>query len=69
MKRILIFMCILLISGMASADTYTVDYVIDCETLMLKNGKKARLIGVDCPEVKINSKARKESKKKNRPRH
>jgi len=41
-----------LILSFAHAETHRVKRVIDGDTLMLSNGQKVRLIGVDTPETK-----------------
>jgi len=51
----------LLISVLASSislaeDYYTVKRVVDGDTLLLKNGQRIRLIGVDTPEVHVSKK-------------
>jgi len=54
----LIFLLIpVLISSISLAeDYYIVKRVVDGDTLLLKNGKYVRLIGVDTPEVHISKK-------------
>jgi len=37
--------------GLSHAETFKVKRVIDGDTLLLSNGEKVRLIGVDCPET------------------
>ena len=39
-----------------SSKTYTVERVIDGDTIKLTNGERARLIGIDTPESKPNDK-------------
>ena len=41
--------------------TYTVERVIDGDTLKLSNGETVCLIGIDCPESKLNDKAQRDS--------
>ena len=44
-----------------SSQTYTVERVIDGDTLKLTNGETVRLIGIDAPESRINDKARRDA--------
>jgi len=46
-----------------SSKTYTVERVIDGDTLKLTNGERVRLIGVDTPESRVNDKAKRDSKR------
>ncbi len=56
-QSILTSLIILLAFSFAfSGDYYTVKRVVDGDTLLLENGKKVRLIGVDTPEVYISKK-------------
>jgi micrococcal nuclease len=43
--------------------TYIVTRVVDGDTLVLSNGQKVRLTGIDTPESKVNSKALKDSRR------
>ena len=45
------------------AQTYTVERVIDGDTIKLTNGDRVRLIGIDTPESRVNDKARRDSKR------
>jgi len=42
---------------------YTVERVVDGDTLKLTNGERVRLIGIDTPESKPNDKAKRDSKR------
>ncbi len=66
MKRIIITIAILLLTTIANAQTYTVERVIDGDTLKLTNGERVRLIGIDCPESKPNDKAKRDSERTGR---
>jgi len=44
----------------SNAQTCTVKRVIDGDTLLLTNGEKVRLIGIDAPESKPNPRAEKQ---------
>jgi micrococcal nuclease len=46
-----------------SAETYVVTRVVDGDTLVLSNGKKVRLTGIDTPESRINAKTRRDSER------
>jgi len=63
MKKLLTTISILLIATAAHAQTYTVERVIDGNTLKLTNGERVRLIGIDAPESRDNDKARRDSKR------
>jgi len=63
MKRIFILTIILLIVTPAFAQTYTVERVVDGNTIKLTNGERVRLIGIDTPESKPNDKAKRDSKR------
>ena len=54
MKKLLTTLAILLIATASYAQTYTVERVIDGNTLKLTNSEEVRLIGVDIPKVKAN---------------
>jgi len=43
--------------------TYTIERVIDGNTLKLTNGERVRLIGIDTPESKPNDKAKRDSER------
>jgi len=43
--------------------TFTVERVIDGDTIKLTNGERVRLIGIDTPESKPNDKAKRDSKR------
>ncbi len=45
----------------ASAKYYKIEKVYDGDTLRMDNGKKIRLIGIDCPESQHNQKLKKDS--------
>jgi len=63
MKKILITILILVFSIPAFAETYTVEEVIDGNTLKLTSGEYVRLIGIDTPESKPNKKVQRDSKR------
>jgi len=63
MKKLLTTLSILLIATSSYAQTYTVERVIDGDTLKLTNGERVRLIGIDTPESKPNDKAKRDSKR------
>jgi len=63
MKKILTLLFTLLIATVSYAQTYTVERVIDGDTLKLTNGERVRLIGIDTPESKPNDKAMRDSKR------
>jgi hypothetical protein len=44
-----------------NTQTYKVDRVIDSDTLLLTNGEKVRLIGIDAPESRPNPRAEKQA--------
>jgi len=54
---------ILLIATAGYAENYTVERVIDGDTLKLTNGERVRLIGIDAPEPQPNSKARSDAER------
>jgi len=61
MKKLLTTLSILLIATTSYAKTYTVERVIDGDTIKLTNGLKVNLMGLDAPESKSNKKARRDS--------
>jgi len=63
MKRLLTLSIVLLLTAPAFAQTYTVERVIDGDTLKLTNGERVRLIGIDTPESKPNDKAKRDSER------
>ena len=63
MTKLLTILSILLIATASYAQTYTVERVIDGDTLKLTNGERVRLIGIDTPESKPNDKAKRDSKR------
>jgi len=63
MNKLLTTLSILLIATVSYAQTYTVERVIDGDTLKLTNGERVRLIGIDTPESHDNDKARRDSKR------
>jgi len=62
-NRLLVLSFFLFLPALAFAQAYTIERVVDCDTLKLSNGERVRLIGVDCPESKVNNRAKRESKK------
>ena len=50
MKAFLLFVCLFLILGIASAEEDIVIQVIDGNTCVLENGNKIRYLGIDAPE-------------------
>lgn len=60
-KSVLIFSLFLLITTLSFAETFTVERVIDRDTLKLTNGERVRLIGIDAPESMPNDKAKRDS--------
>jgi len=66
MKKLITTLSILLITTASYAKTYTIDRVIDCNTIKLTGGERIRLIAVDCPESRPNYKAKQDSKKTGR---
>ena len=60
MTKLLTTLSILLIATACYAQTYTVERVIDGDTLKLTNGERVRLIGIDTPESKPNDKAKRD---------
>jgi len=63
MKTLLTTLTVLLIATVSYAQTYTVERVIDGDTLKLTNGERVRLIGIDCPESEPNDKAKRDSER------
>ena len=63
MKKLIATISILLIATAAFAETYTVERVIDGDTIVVTTpegkSEKVRLIGIDTPESKPNAKAKK----------
>ena len=55
---VLIFLLTSILSSSISLskDYYIVKQVVDGDTLLLKNGQRVRLIGVDTPEVHVSKK-------------
>jgi micrococcal nuclease len=49
-----------------AADLYVVSRVIDGDTLLLNNGERVRLIGVDTPEVHVSKKLYKDAQRSQR---
>jgi len=70
MKRLLILSIILFLSTTAFAQTYTVERVIDGNTIVVSNpegkSEKVRLIGIDAPESEPNDKAKRDSERTGR---
>ena len=50
MKKLITTLSILLIATWAFAETYTVERVIDGDTIKLTNGEEVQLIGIKAPE-------------------
>jgi len=63
MKRFFTIILFLIISSSVLAQTYTVERVIDGDTLKLTNGERVRLIGIDTPESQPNDKAKRDSER------
>jgi len=63
MKKLLTTLSILLIATASYAQTYTVERVIDGDTIKLTNGERVRLIGIDTPESEPNAKAMRDSER------
>jgi len=63
MKKLLPILAILFLTTPLLAETYTVKYVIDGDTLELSNGETVRLIGIDTPEVYSSDKLDRDSKR------
>jgi len=61
MKTLLTTLSILLIATVSYAQMYTVERVIDGDTIKLTNGEEVQLIGIDTPESKPNAKAMQDS--------
>ena len=55
---VLIFFCFWALPSLAS-DYFTVRHVSDGDTIVLDNGKKVRLIGIDTPEMRDESRNQK----------
>ena len=51
MKKLLTTLSILLLTTAANAQSFTVERVVDGDTLKLTGGERVRLIGVDTPET------------------
>src|SRR4030042_6833798 len=49
---IILFLVLPLFLSLSNAETFRVKRVIDGDTLLLTNGERVRLIGVDTPETK-----------------
>ena len=49
--------------GLQNHQIYVVTRVVDGDTLVLSNGQKVRLTGIDTPESKANAKARRDSER------
>ncbi len=63
MKKIFCSIVLILIACSAHAQTYTVERIIDGDTLKLTNGERVRLIGIDTPESQPNDKAQRDSER------
>jgi len=63
MKKLITTISILLIATAAFAETYTVERVVDGDTLKLTNGERVRLIGIDTPEVHPSKKLQRDAKR------
>lgn len=63
MKKCIIILLLLLIPSLSFSETYTVERVVDGDTIKLSNGERVRLIGIDTPESKPNDKAKRDSKR------
>ncbi len=55
---LLVFSC-----SFAYAQTYTVERIVDGDTLKLTSGDRIRMIGIDTPESRDNAKAERDSKR------
>jgi len=71
MNKLLTTLTILLIATASYAQTYTVERVIDGDTIVVMNheGKKEKvcLIGIDAPESQPNDKAKRDAENRARP--
>jgi len=65
MKYLLYLIIVFTVSipSFAFAQTYTVERVIDGDTIKLTNGERVQLIGIDTPESKPNDKAKRDSER------
>ncbi len=63
MKKFITIILILLSATYVSAETFTVERVVDGDTLRLTNGENVRLIGIDTPESGNNAKTRKDAER------
>jgi len=63
---ILLSLSFFLFSSPLAADFYTVKRVIDGDTLLLANGERVRLIGVDTPEVHVSNKLYRDAERSRR---
>lgn len=61
MKKLII--TLLLLCTPAFAQIYTVERVIDGDTIKLTNGESVRLIGIDTPESRVNAKTKRDSER------
>ena len=57
---------LLFLAPLMAADPLTVKRVVDGDTLVLSNGEKVRLIGVDTPEYHSSNKLRKDAERQKR---
>lgn len=63
---VLLFLCFPLSSQAADSQTAWVERVVDGDTLLLTNGERVRLIGVDTPEVHQSKKLYRDAKRSGR---
>lgn len=63
MNKLITTISILLIVTSAHAQTYTVQRVIDGDTIKLSNGEEVQLIGIDAPESQPNDKAKRDAER------
>jgi len=65
---VLIFLLTSILSSSISLskDYYIVKQVVDGDTLLLKNGQRVRLIGVDTPEVHVSKKLYRDAERSHR---
>jgi len=61
MNKLLTTLSILLVATASYAQTYTVERVIDGNTIVLNTGEKVRLTGIDTSESKPNDKVRRDA--------
>jgi len=63
MKKFIIILLLIFIPSVSFAQIYTVERIIDGDTLRLTTGEEVQLIGVDAPESKPNEKVQRDSQR------